>query len=44
MQLADKSNYQWGHPDAEYIEPLYNLGIYHCPHCDLTFHAPMRTQ
>lgn len=44
MQQADKDRYQWGHPDAEFIEPFFNLGIYRCPHCGLTFHAPMRAQ
>ena len=44
MPTADKDRYHWSHPDAEYVEPFFNLGIYRCPHCKLTFHAPMRPQ
>jgi hypothetical protein len=44
MPMADKDRFQWSHPDAEFIEPFFNLGLYKCPHCKLTFHAPRRTQ
>lgn len=42
MAPADRDSYQWGHPDAVDVAPLYNLMIYTCPHCGLTFHAPKR--
>lgn len=44
MPMADKDKYQWGHPDAVEVAPLYNLMIYRCPHCGLHFHAPARTK
>jgi hypothetical protein len=42
MQMQDKDAYQWGHPDAGRIRSFFNLAIYQCPHCGLTFHAPER--
>jgi hypothetical protein len=39
MPMADKDRYQWGHGDAVFVEPFFNLGLYKCPHCGLTFHA-----
>jgi hypothetical protein len=42
MDMADKNNYQWGHPDAVEAEPFHNLVIYVCPHCRLAFHGPKR--
>lgn len=42
MQMRDKDNYQWGHPDAYRIGAFFNLAIYQCPHCWMTFHAPER--
>jgi hypothetical protein len=41
MPMEDKDRYQWGHGDAEFIEPFLNLGLYKCPHCGLTFTAAM---
>lgn len=42
MPDADRDKYQWGHPDAYRLRSFFNLAIYHCPHCRLTFHAPER--
>ena len=42
MQMRDKDDYQWGHPDAYRVGAFFNLAIYQCPHCRLTFHAPER--
>lgn len=42
MAQADRDAYQWGHPDATAVAPWYNLTIYLCPHCGITFHAPKR--
>lgn len=42
MPMADRDKYQWGHPDATGVAPWYNLTIYLCPHCGITFHAPAR--
>lgn len=42
MPAEDKDKYQWGHPDAKFLRDFFNLGIYRCPHCELTFHAPKR--
>jgi hypothetical protein len=44
MPEADKDRYQWGHGDAVFVEPFFNLGLYKCPHCGLTFHAAMPAQ
>lgn len=44
MPQADKNRYHWGHADAEYVEPFFNLALYRCPHCKLTFHAAKRAQ
>lgn len=44
MQMQDKDAYQWGHPDAYRVRAFFNLAIYQCPHCNLTFHAPERPQ
>lgn len=42
MPIEDKDKYQWGHPDAADVGPFFNLRLYRCPHCDITFHAPPR--
>lgn len=42
MKMADKDSYQWGHPDATYVSDFFNLAIFQCPNCGLTFHAPPR--
>lgn len=42
MPQADKDRFQWTHADAEYIEPFFNLALYKCPNCGLTFHAARR--
>ena len=39
MPREDKDKYQWGHGDAVDIGPFFNLRLYECPHCRLTFHA-----
>jgi len=39
MPAADKDKYQWGHPDAEDVGAFFNLRLYKCPYCGLTFHA-----
>lgn len=44
MKEEDKSKYQWGHPDAKYVEPFFNLALYTCPHCNLTFHTQPRPE
>lgn len=44
MPEVHKDRFQWTHADAEYVEPFFNLALYKCPHCGLTFHAPMRPQ
>lgn len=39
MPMADTDKYQWGHGDAVALGPFFNLVLYRCPHCGLTFHA-----
>lgn len=39
MPLTDKDKYMWGHPDAVVLAPYFNLVLYQCPHCQLTFKA-----
>jgi hypothetical protein len=42
MPAALRDNYQWSHPEAEAVQPFFNLVIYTCPHCNHTFHAEPR--
>ena len=42
MTEADKDKYQWTHHDAAFVKDFFNLALYTCPHCNLTFHAPKR--
>lgn len=39
MSMEDKAKYYWIHHDAVDVEPFFNLMLYRCPHCGLTFHA-----
>lgn len=37
MKMEQKDDYRWGHPDAAEVKPFFNLMLYDCPHCGLTF-------
>lgn len=39
MPMEQKDVFRWSHPDAQPVRPFFNLMIYECPHCKLTFHA-----
>lgn len=43
MQHEFRDHYQWSHPEAEAVQPYFNLVVYTCPHCKHTFHAEPRT-
>ncbi len=44
MAMEDRQKYYWSHPDATFLRPFFNLGLYQCPHCNLTFHCEMRQE
>ena len=39
MPEADKDKYLWGHGDAKEVGPFFNLTLYECPNCKLSFTA-----
>jgi hypothetical protein len=38
MPLEEMRKYQWGHPDARKSGEFFNLWLYTCPNCGITFH------
>jgi hypothetical protein len=44
MPGEDRHKYFWIHADAQEVGDFFNLKLYQCPHCGLTFHAPPRDQ
>lgn len=42
MPREQMLSFRWSHPDAEYVEPFFNLALYACPHCKVVFHAKPR--
>jgi hypothetical protein len=39
MPIADKDKAFWIHHDAVDVGGFFNLSLFTCPHCNLTFHA-----
>lgn len=42
MNMEERHKYYWIHHDAKEVEPFFNLMLYKCPHCGMTFHARPR--